>query len=72
MFNSVQLNDCLLLTAVVLGGRASGESQHQPGLLPLRPAVSYGPRICLSAGEKLLQHGTITLKTNHLTRVWNT
>lgn len=52
------------LFVVVSGGRASRESQHQPGVLPLRPAVSHGPRICLSAGEKLLQPGRTTLTAN--------
>ena len=60
----VQLADYCLLIVVVLGGRASRESQHQSGFLPLRPAVSHGPRICLPAGEKLLQPGTVALRTN--------
>lgn len=65
---SARSTQCSVLIAVcwlfvVSGGRASRESQHQPSLLPLWPAVSHGPRICLSTGEKLLQPGRITLIT---------
>lgn len=45
------------LVTSVSGGGASGESQHQPGLLPIRLAVSHGPWLCLHASEKLLQSG---------------
>lgn len=62
--HSAQLTDYCLLIVVVLGGRASRESQHQPGLLPLWPALSHGPRICLPAGEKLLQPGGMMLITS--------
>lgn len=67
---SLQLTDVFLLIFVVLGSRASRESQHQPGLLPLRPAVSHGSRIRLSAGEKLLQPGRITLNTNEIIHIY--
>lgn len=67
---SVQLTDCSLLVVVVLGGRASRESQHQSGLLPLRPAVPHGPRVCLSAGEKLLQPGENSRNYTSYTRTF--
>lgn len=39
------------------GRGAGGAPQHQPGLLPQRPAVPGGPRLCVQPGPGPLQAG---------------